>query len=580
MTGDEEGGAQMTTTTSPEQASAGPEQPPQPRSGWYWRLLHRWHYGFMGLLGAVTCFCLSLTPSLLPRGPGLQAAVGGISAALGYGLGVLAVWLAGKLSNRPMRPPGRTAWRLLAVGAAVAVLFFLYLGAGWQREIHEMMGLDAPARPRYLLVLPLTALVAAGLVGLLRLLRHAARGVGRMLGQVIPASTARVIAGLVVFLLTLGVLNGVVLDGFFTVTDNSFKAINGETEPDVSPTQDPLRSGGPGSLVSWASLGKQGRNFVAGGPSVEQLPRFSGIGAEPPIRVYAGLDSAPTSRERAALAVAELQRTGAFDREVLLVVTTTGTGWIDQDGVDPLEYMYNGDSAMVGMQYSYLPSWLSFLVDKDRARQAGRDLFNAVYGAWSKLPLGERPKLLLFGESLGSFGTESAFSGADDIRNRVDGMLLVGPPNRNELWRQFVADRDPGSSEILPSYENGATIRFARDPATDLDRPASAWSTPRVAYLQHPSDPIVWWSPRLMLSRPDWLREPRGADVSADIRWYPLVTFWQVSADMAFSTGVPAGHGHSYGAEPVAAWADIAPPDSWTPRRTAELTDLIATRAD
>ena len=59
--------------------------------------------------------------------------------------------------------------------------------------------------------------------------------------------------------------------------------------------------------------------------------------------------------------------------------------------------------------------------------------------------------MLLFGESLGSFGAESAFSGADDIRNRVDGMLLVGPPNRNELWSQFVADRDPGSSEVLPT---------------------------------------------------------------------------------------------------------------------------------
>jgi len=574
MTRDGEGGAQMTTTTSPAQAPPEPGQPPQSRHGWWSRMLHRRHYGFVGVLGAVTCFCLSLTPSLLPRGPGLQAVVGGISAAIGYGLGVLLVWLAGKLRNRPMRRPGRTAWRILAVVAAVAVLIFLYLGAGWQQEIHEMMGLDAPARPRYLLVLPLALLLAAGLVGLIRLLRHAARGIGRLLGRVIPASTARVIAGLVVFLLALGVLNGVVLDGFFTVTDNSFKAINDETEPDVSPTEDPLRSGGPGSLVSWASLGKQGRNFVAGGPSVEQLRGFGGVGAERSIRVYAGLDSAPTSRERAALAVAELQRTGGFDRKVLLVITTTGTGWVDQDGVDPLEYMYNGDSAMVGMQYSYLPSWLSFLVDKERARQAGRDLFNAVYGAWSKLALGKRPKLLLFGESLGSFGVESAFSGADDIRNRVDGMLLVGPPNRNELWRQFVADRDPGSTEILPRYENGATIRFARDPATELDLPAPEWPAPRVAYLQHPSDPIVWWSPRLMLSHPDWLREPRGADVSADLRWYPFVTFWQVTADMAFSTGVPAGHGHNYGTAPVTAWADIAPPDGWTPARTAELTEL------
>ena len=30
------------------------------------------------------------------------------------------------------------------------------------------------------------------------------------------------------------------------------------------------------------------------------------------------------------------------------------------------------------MQYSFLPSWLSFLVDKENARQAGQALFEAV----------------------------------------------------------------------------------------------------------------------------------------------------------------------------------------------------------
>jgi uncharacterized membrane protein len=540
-----------------------------------WRFLHRWRYRFVGTVGAVSCFCLSLTPSLLPRGPLLQGVVGGISAAIGYGLGVLAVWLVSQFSERPLRAPGRTAWRILAAVAAVAVLVFLYLGAGWQQDIHRMMGIDPPARPGYLLVLPVAVLLGAGLVGLMRMLRHAARAAGRLLGRVIPASAARVIAGLAVVVLALGVLNGVVLDGFFAITDSSFKTINGETESGVTAPADPLRSGGPGSLVPFASLGKQGRNFVDGGPSMEQLRAFGGAGAVRPIRVYAGLESAPSSRERAALAVADLQRTGAFDREALLVITTTGTGWVDSAGVDPVEYMYNGDSAMVALQYSYLPSWLSFLVDKERARQAGQDLFNAVYGVWSDLPAGTRPKLLVFGESLGSFGTESAFGGADDIRNRVDGMLLVGPPNRNELWREYVADRDAGSTEILPTYENGATVRFAGEPA-DLRQPASAWQAPRVAYLQHPSDPIVWWGPRLMVSRPDWLREERGADVSPAMHWYPFVTFWQVTADMAFSTGVPAGHGHSYGAEPVAAWADIAPPPGWTPQRTEQLTTIIA----
>jgi uncharacterized membrane protein len=153
-------------------------------------------------------------------------------------------------------------------------------------------------------------------------------------------------------------------------------------------------------------------------------------------------------------------------------------------------------------------------------------------------------------------------------------MLLVGPPNRNELWQQYVAERDAGSTEILPSYENGATVRFARDADADLGG-STVWEAPRVVYLQHPSDPIVWWAPRLTVSRPDWLREPRGADVSSNMRWYPFVTFWQVTADMAFSTGVPDGHGHSYGAATVAAWARIVPPDGWTPERTTELTAII-----
>ncbi|GAA3384710.1 alpha/beta-hydrolase family protein [Cryptosporangium minutisporangium] len=125
----------------------------------------------------------------------------------------------------------------------------------------------------------------------------------------------------------------------------------------------------------------------------------------PPIRVYVGLDTAPTSRERAALAVRELQRTGAFHRETLCLVTTTGTGWVNPQAVDPLEYMYRGDTALAAMQYSYLPSPISFLTDEERAREAARDLFDQVYAVWSRLPRTERPKLLVFGESFGTLPT-------------------------------------------------------------------------------------------------------------------------------------------------------------------------------
>lgn len=544
--------------------------------GWWRRLLRRWHYSFVGLVGAVVFFCLSQTPSLLPRGVVLQGLASGILAATGYGLGVLVVWLARKLSRRPLPRATPAAWRWLAGVSGIAIAVFLYLGADWQHEIHRLMGMDPPSRFGFIVVLPVAAVVAAGLVGLIRLLRTAARRLGAVLGRWIPAATAQVLAGLVVAALALGVLNGVVLDGFFTIADNTFRTVNSETDPQEQPPGDPLRSGGPGSLVSWASLGNQGRIFVSGGPSTQELQGFGGEGAQDPIRVYSGLDSAPTSRERAQVAVRELQRTGAFTRRVLCVITTTGTGWVNEQAVSPLEYLYHGDTALVAMQYSYLPSWISFLVDKERAREAGRDLFNQVYGVWSRLPLGQRPKLLVFGESLGSFGTESAFSGVDDIRNRVDGMLLTGPPNRNELWQEFVADRDPGSPEVLPVYEQGATVRFAADPATDLDRPPAPWNSPRTVYLQHPSDPIVWWAPRLMTRRPDWLAEPRGPDVLPSMRWIPFVTFWQVTGDMVFSTGVPPGHGHNYGAAPVAAWADIVPPAGWTAERTAALTEIIA----
>ena len=540
------------------------------------RLLHRWHYGFVGLAGATVLFCLSLTPSLLPRGNVLQGLISGILAAIGYGLGVVAVWLARQFSARPLPGPTRTAWRWLAGIAGVAVVVFLFLGSGWQRDIHQLLEMPPPSRYGFPLVLLVAVITAVALVGLVRVLRGGARRLATLLGRWIPAATARVIAGVVVVALTVGVLNGVVLDGLLTIVDSGFRTVNGETAPDTRPPDDPLRSGGPGSLVSWASLGNQGRSFVTGGPDPDELRRFSGSAGPGAIRVYAGLDSAAGSRERAALAVRELERTGAFARRILCVITTTGTGWVDGRAVDPLEYLYNGDTALVATQYSYLPSWLSFLVDKQRAREAGRDLFNEVYGAWSRLPVGQRPRLLVFGESLGSFGAESAFSGVDDIRNRVDGMLLVGPPNRNALWRELVAGRDAGSTEVRPVYGQGETVRFAADAASDLDQPPTGWERPRLVYLQHPSDPIVWWSPRLMLSRPDWLAEPRGSDVLPDMRWFPFVTFWQVTADMAFSTGVPAGHGHNYGAATVAAWVDIAPPDGWTAERTAALTGIIA----
>ena len=206
-------------------------------------------------------------------------------------------------------------------------------------------------------------------------------------------------------------------------------------------------------------------------------------------------------------------------------------------------------------------SWLSFLVDQKRAREAGRELFDAVYDRWSRLPTRERPRLFVFGLSLGSFGGETAFSGEYDLRNRTAGALFAGPPNFNLLYREFTDHRDPGSREVEPIFRGGRTVRFTNDVAAGVPRPSGRG---RGCCTCSTSDPIVWWSPRLAWDRPDWLEEPPGRDVLDATLWIPFVTFWQVTADMPLAGAVPSGHGHTYEGEFVDGWAEVIQPPGFT----------------
>jgi uncharacterized membrane protein len=359
-----------------------------------------------------------------------------------------------------------------------------------------------------------------------------------------------------------------------SAADDAFSVRNGITPEGARQPTVSTRSGGPGSLVGWDTLGREGRKFTGTGPTAADISGFTGKPALAPIRAYAGLESAGTTEARAALAVSDLERAGGFDRGYLVVATTTGSGWVDPAAIDTVEYMTGGDSAIVAIQYSYLPSWISYLVDQKRAREAGRELFDAVYGRWSALPEAARPKLLVFGESLGSFGGETAFSGEYDLRNRTSGAVFAGPPNFNTLFRDFTDDRDAGSPEIAPVFRNGRTVRFDDQPGSPVEPASAPWNPPRTLYLQHPSDPIVWWSPRLLLSEPDWQREPPGHDVLGAMVWIPFISFWQVTADLPFATEVPAGHGHKYTTEYVDAWANVLQPPDWTEAKAERLREI------
>ena len=520
---------------------------------------------------AAVFYCLSFTPSLLPRAWFLQGVVAGITAAMGYALGTA----VGALVSRFRGPAGaraaRIAWSVLAVTVPVLVAVFLWLGTRWQRDLRVRLGM--PPVPEYDVARTLgVSLLTFGLLLLIaRLLRLATHGCARLFRRIVPDAPAYCAGTLVVAVLSYGAFDGLLVANLFAWADRSAALENSGTGNGVTVPSSILRSGGPQSFVPWETLGRQGRAFVAGVPTGEELSRFAGRPAAEPIRVYAGLTSAGTLAERAALVVREMERTGAFDRAVIAVVTPTGTGWVDHRVTRSLEYMYAGDTALVSMQYSYLPSFFAFMGDRSEVVNAAEALIGAVRARWTALPAATRPRLLLFGESLGTYGMETTFGTPQRLVEGADGALLLGPTFANPTHRLLTESRAAGSPIWDPEYP-GLPVEFADDAAELRDRTGPR---PRVVYLQNATDPVVWWSWDLLWRQPAWLTGQRAPDVTPDMRWYPGITFWQITCDLVFSNKVPTGHGHSYKSETVDGWAAIAPPPGWTVADSLRLRALL-----
>jgi uncharacterized membrane protein len=532
-------------------------------------------YALPGAWVALVFVALSLTPSLLPRPPAYQGAVTGLSAVIGYGIGILGSWLWREFADRGPRAPSRRSWRTFWVVAGLTIVVASVLSVRWQRQLRDLVDVAPPGAASYLLIPVVGGVIFVAAVAMGRGIRWAYRWLGGQLERRVGARAARASALVLLTGTTALVFSGLVLDGLVSMADRSFALLDTKTTGGAVQPTSTLRSGGPDSLVSWETLGRQGRRFTGTGPTADEIATFTGSPAMEPIRAYAGYASAENTEDRAALAVDELERAGGFDRSYLLVVTTTGTGIVEPSSASTFEYLTGGDSAIVATQYSHLPSWLSYLVDREEARAAGRDLFDEVYGRWSQLPAGDRPKLMAYGESLGSFGGENAFSGERDLAIRTSGALYVGPPSFNPLYSDFIEDREPGSPQVEPTYNNGRTIRFSGRPRDDIPPESSPWRGTRVLYMQHASDPITWWSPDLVFREPDWLKEPPGRDVLDDMTWIPFVTFWQVSADLALSFSTPPGHGHVYTGEHVDGWAAVLQPADWSEENASRLRAII-----
>ncbi len=546
---------------------------------WAWSLVH---LDFVGIAFGALFFCLSLTPSLLPRDWMFQGLIGGLNAAIGYGIGVFAGRMVRRfaLRERTWWPPARRvlyAAKTFTVAVSVAAsLLMLIPAAAWQREVSAQMGMAGPTTAGYTRTLIIAALVGGMCVGTARVLIDLIKLMARYFIRRwhLHDETALFIGTAIVVVLVITLVNGVLIRGFFAGANRVFQPQNTTTRPGIVQPQQPERSGSPTSLAAWDTLGLQGRNFVGTGPHADELSHLSGRPAKEPIRVYVGLNTADSDTSRMSVLMSELERTGAFTRKVLVIVPTTGTGWINPVAARSLEMMYNGDTAIVGSQYSYLPSWISFLADRQKSLDSGRTMIDAIHDRWAQLPPDHRPKLLLYGESLGSMAGQGAFGWLPDIsRMGFSSVLWVGPPDASPLWRAVTERRDPGTPEVDPRYDNGRTVRFsqANDAAAIRRATAAPWQGTRILFLQHASDPIVWWSQDLLFNRPDWLKEPPGRDRSALMRWYPIVTFWQVAADLTNAESVPGGHGHNYGDFVLDGWAAVAAPDGWTPQDTERI---------
>lgn len=548
------------------------------------RLLQRFMRSLsgIGLVLGVLCFAAALTPTLVPRTYFIQGVLAGAAFAAGYLIGVGLRWLWNYMELPVARENLRQNCNLAALIAAVLFAgWFLWRAAEWQNSIREIMGLEPLETAHPLLVSLIAVLTFVVLLGLGRGFYTLASRTAYQSGKYIPRRVANVLGVAIAIFAFWSLASDVVWRLGFNAIDASFRELDSRIEPERPQPADAGKTGSTTSLLAWKSLGRAGREFIASGPSAADITSFTGLPALEPIRVYVGLQIKDTPQERAELALAELQRVGAFDRTVLVIATPTGTGWLDPAGMDSLEYLHRGDVATVALQYSYLNSPLSLVVEPDRGATAANAIFSVIYDYWTKLPHDNRPRLYLHGLSLGAMNSEGSLDLFEILGDPINGALWSGPPFANPEWRSITNRRNPGSAAWLPEFRDGSIIRFMNQHGYPQDADFAPWGAIRILYLQYASDSVTFFDPRGFYRRPDWMVDPRGPDISPDLRWYPVVTMLQLLVDMAFATTTPMGYGHLYAPEHyVEAWREVTEPEGWSESEVARLKTYLRSNLD
>lgn len=522
----------------------------------------------IGVVGALVMYGVSVSPSLLARSWQWHAVASGVLSAVGYIVGLTVqrfyALVVPRLGVQITAPQSVSiAFRaVLLLGFFLWFLRWLLQSYRERKRANHLVGMRGETLGEYLLGTFCAFILMLVLLGIAWGLQWIGRAIVIVLSQwmhmVFALALSLLILVVIVYALTSQVLLKLGIN-FFT---RHARKMNNRTAKGIVQPQVPERSGSPQSRSSWRAVGGQGRVFLGRGPSCADIEAVTGCSAKEPIRVYAGMPEEGQSLQSAAdLVVEELHRTGAFDRAVILIATSTGSGWVDEWQVQPLEYLTRGNCATASMQYSFVPSSINFLTDLDVSEEAAVILFETIRRAVDEIPEDRRPALFVCGESLGAYASQHVFSGIVDVLSRTDGALWVGTPAFTPMHAELTAIRHRGSPEVAPVVANGRHVRFVNVPenlwADVYGRELGDWNYPRVVYAQHPSDPVVWWNSELVWHKPDWISEKVDGDVSPHMQYTRGATYIQVLVDMPVAGTAPGGHGHTYHEELIPLWEAI-----------------------
>ncbi len=307
-------------------------------------------------------------------------------------------------------------------------------------------------------------------------------------------------------------------------------------------------TGGPGSTISWAAQSRESRRWLSMALRPQDISHVMGETARQPIRVYASLESAATSQERAERLLAEIDRTGALDRPVFALFSPTGSGYVNYVATETLEYLTRGNCASAAIQYSVLPSALS-LGKVHEATAQTRIVINGIVQRLLSRPAELRPRFLLFGESLGSQVSQEMFAGqglSGPSGIGLDAAVWIGTPAAT-AWRTEIDNPDITATPVV---QDGVFVtRGNRDWAGLADEHRASV---RYLLLQNGDDPIPKFESTLLWRRPSWLgpddTRPHGAPRGT--RWLPVTTFFTTFVDLqnalAPTPGVFDEGGHDY----------------------------------